>query len=1232
MRDIVVTLIRRFVPVASGKWESFIRSVAGPVQRWPQLEALYRVLVLAEPGAGKTFEALARARALREKGKAAFFIRIERIGGDFANAFEVGTAEEFDTWCRSAGEAWFFLDSVDEAQLGTPRAFEDAVRVFGTRIHDARERAHIYVTSREDAWQALSDHTLIEQHLPHGVPPEEAEGQGENAKSPTLKVFRLDRLNADEIKLFAAHCSVGDPNDFFASIERSDLMWMASRPFDLKALIGKWQADRKLGSRLEVMRRVVQLQLAPLSAFAATPKIDVDRVNFGARALAAAVTLTGSQILCMPDGTMSADRIDPRVVLPDWSAPELDALLRTGVFDDIVYGSVRFRHREIRELLTAEWAVGILQRPDGRSKVEALFFRSIYGQEVVVQRLRPALAWLILFDTEIRDRAMALEPEIATEGGDPSSLPLEIRRSVLVDIVERIAANRAQAPIMDNEAIARIAAADLSDEACGLLEKFGGSDDVIFFLGRFVWRGRITACVPALSTIAADNARGIYARVAAIRAVMTVGNSAQQNELWSSIAKDTALLDRDLLAELLPWAAPTVQNIDLLLQTFDRLVPYEEFKVTGLGEAIHQFIDGLPIMIDQAPEQHLARLAEGLNRFLNRRPHVEPGHCHVSSEFLWLVSPALHAVERLVAARASAALQPDMLAVLLKAPAVEYWRGERKGEYGPKLHESVPRWPELNDALYWASVAEWRVSQAAKGERVTSDHMLNIFRHFWRYGADDFDRCLSWVTSKPDLDDRLVALSRCATLYLQHGRRPDWRISLERAVLDETELASALASRLNPPANEEYDRWTAQEAVRKQERAQQDRKIENDRCAWVATLRADPDRVRRPPGLEPGAFSNDHYYLLLTILNDGSITSHEGAANWRALIPEFGEEVATAFRDAAIAHWRAYKPILRSEGADLSSTPYSLIFAMAGLAMEAADDPEFASALSPDEARRAFRYITWELNGFPSWFEALYRAHPGIGLEAVSAEVLWELEHSAAAVSLHRVLHNILYRAPWLHAVIAPIIYRWLSSKDMSEGDDLRHTLSVLQGGGMAPGELAALASEKLGGGAPIKQRPRWFALWVDNDPAPAISALEAELERFGAVEASEQAQQFAVALLGGRHGDGRMIGAFRTPAYLKALYVLMHRFVRAAEDIERAGKGVYSPTMRDDAQDARERLFRMLAETPGADAYAAIKALENDHPEPDHRPWMAARARERAIADADEPLWSSEDVHRFSA
>lgn len=94
-------------------------------QRWHEIEEAYRVLMIAEPGAAQTFEAQARARRIKACSHHAVFIRIEKIDSNFDQAFEVGTAAQFADWFVSTDIAWFVIDTVDEAQLETPRALAE---------------------------------------------------------------------------------------------------------------------------------------------------------------------------------------------------------------------------------------------------------------------------------------------------------------------------------------------------------------------------------------------------------------------------------------------------------------------------------------------------------------------------------------------------------------------------------------------------------------------------------------------------------------------------------------------------------------------------------------------------------------------------------------------------------------------------------------------------------------------------------------------------------------------------------------------------------------------------------------------------------------------------------------------------------------------------------------------------------------------------------------------------
>jgi hypothetical protein len=60
--------------------------------------------------------------------------------------------------------------------------------------------------------------------------------------------------------------------------------------------------------------------------------------------------MTGNTVIGLPAGVHTADRIDPRTLLTGWADAEIDSLLRTGLFDEIVWRAgcaVRISVRDI---------------------------------------------------------------------------------------------------------------------------------------------------------------------------------------------------------------------------------------------------------------------------------------------------------------------------------------------------------------------------------------------------------------------------------------------------------------------------------------------------------------------------------------------------------------------------------------------------------------------------------------------------------------------------------------------------------------------------------------------------------------------------------------------------------------------------------------------------------------------------------------------------------------------
>ncbi|KQW47199.1 MULTISPECIES: hypothetical protein [unclassified Ensifer] len=1243
-----VPLKRKFLPVAAdAETAEQLRFAAlwaaDEATSWSDLELEYRSVLLAAAGSGKTYEMSARAKHLEKIGKASFFIRIEDIGDRFEDAFEVGTSDQFRQWIEGTDEAWLFLDSVDEARLTNPRAFETALRRFAHRIRSAGQRAHIYISSRPYAWQFVADRKLIDQLLPFARPGEEGAANDaidlhdddEEAQQPrsAVQVYSLQPLAPEDIRLFSEHRGATNVDQLVREVERAGLSAMATRPFDLEALLEYWRKDGKLGSRLEVLQRYIGRRLDEIdpSRKRSNP-LNSEKAREGARLLAAAVTLTGEPGINVPDCTSSLVGIDAEALLADWHPTDVWTLLERGLFNDVLYGAVRFRHREIQELLTAEWLHSLLEKGNSRRAVENLIFRQQYNEDVIAPRLRPVLPWLILFDEPIRRRVLSMQPEIAVEGGDPSRLPFHERRNILHDIVTRIVERSDDRSARSNDAIARIAHHDLSGDVQSLIEKHASDDSAISFLGRLVWQGNLAGCLGKLEDIARDPERGIFARIASARAVVTVGTETQRRALWEDINKDPAILPRQLLVELVNGASFNEQTVRLLLSSFEKLPPHNRMEASGLTQALLRFIDQADIEHDLAQATLLGSLVKHLHDSASHKPHIEDRDCAVSLESSWLMGPAVYAVERLVRKRSSESFAIPAIDAAIKAAQIRYWSSSHLEGYGEKLREIIPAWSKLNDAVFWRDVELARTAlDASSGERLNDVWPLLAVDPWWRFKADSFPRVLDWVKTRQLDEDRMVAVSLAFHICTEAGRDRQMASDLCAAVEDEPDLAASLDQLIGTEASDKKSAWERRSREYASKRSNEMLEAQRKRSETIARLRADPDSIRSPDGVPPGKISTDQWLLFEELRGDGIRAAQGYGYDWNALSADFGEEVARACRDAAVAHWRVFSPGLRSEGAD-RSIPSALLFGMGGLEIEARERADFPTYMTTDEVRHALRYITWEINGFPNWLETMHRAFPQLAEDAIWRELSWQLDNAAVSGSRHYILEDIASYAPWLHVHLVEPLMEWLSANEVNNGEVLRYCFRILEGGALDPAKLAALARSKVANGGTNAMQAHWFSLWVATDPETAIPEVGQWLSEMDADFASESAQRFVTGLVGGRRWSGISSNQIYTASRLKALYVLMHKHIRTEDDIERVGTGVYSPDLRDDAQDARNHLFERLSKLPGKETYLALAELAREHPDEVRRAWMTKYMRDRAVEDADLEPWSAQQVREFGS
>jgi len=1121
----------------------------------------YRCVILAEAGAGKTAELRQRASVLASQGKPAFFIRIEDIESGYHQAFEVGEEEQFRSWLESTGEAWFFLDSVDEARLDNPKTFKTALRLFSRSIQQGAHRAHIYISSRPYAWRPKEDKRLIDDilFLPKQQDDQQDREEGlQDKPKSALIIFVLRPLNEERVRRFCEKWNAPDIDRLIREIERANLWSMAERPFDLEGIVAKWCKDGELGGRLELLCHNIAKRLRDDhdTDRAQRQTLNIEKAWQGARRLAAAVILTGKVGLNVPGAEQVKPGIDAEIVLSDWDPEDVHILLGRGIFNDVIYGAVRFRHRDVRELLAAEWFDGLLKAGNSRYVIESLFFREQYGQNIVSLRLRPILPWLILFDVNILRRSLGLHPEIAVEGGDPSQLPLTERQRILKDIVRRIVSNQDGSSARDNSAITRIASIDLSTDAQKLIVEFVDNDEAIFFLGRLVWLGEMTNCIPLLASIAADSTRGGYARIASSRAVMVCGSLEEKRSLWEQINDRDIQIPRRLLAELVEEAISDSCNVAQLAISLGKLPPYERYRVHEIGHSLDKFIARFPVTGDQ---RATFELLDGLYGYLKRSPYTERGECQVSEEYGWLLTHAIYAIERLVEARSLLALGKTSLSIMLMAPALRFWREIDFDERKCDLKALVPAWPELNGALYWASIEQGRVLGKIKSnERLTDDWSVAWLGHFWNFDTTSLPRLIDYMESRALQDDRLVALSTAFRVFVQEDRSASILNSLQSAAVGAPIVKKQLNVLRNPPVPESVRRYEEEHAEYMQKQKEDEERKKQNREEWIAALQTNPEKVRNPPNLKPGKWSIDQHWLLHEIRGNGLKTS-------------------------------------RTEG-DIkdNSIQSSLIFALAGLEMEATEITDFPHQLNESEARHALRYITWDINGFPSWLECMHQAFPMLVNEAIIQELLWELENTGLNEPMRYILSDLAYHAPWLHKSIAPVLLEWVEANTTLINTVRHHCLHILVNGEIESGRIEALARREIKQSEDPVNISWWYALIVDCDPANGIAEVEQWLSKLDLDVSTHAAQIFVTALMGGRSvRDGiPCIGRFRKAEYLKSLYVLMHHYIRAKDDLNRANGGVYSPELRDDAQDARNSLYNLLGYALRSSTYYMLYML----------------------------------------
>jgi len=1222
---------------------------------WDDLEREYRTIILAEAGSGKTIEIQQATKRIIAAGKQAFFIRLEYLLDGIEDAFDdqqTGTFDEFDRWLRSDDEGWLFLDSVDEARLSDPRDFEKAIRKLARKLGSAGQRTHIFITSRISEWRPKTDLDLLVAQLPYQAEAEatrpnvdmagrervdevlfpDIEDDGQTSKPEEMRgtfgVVTLGHLDDDQVRQLARALNVTNEKAFFDQIERRDVRDYLSRPQDFIELVSFWKTNGRIGTRAELLEADIELRLRERDPNRDRLRpLTWSKAYLGAKRLAAAVTYQKMSRIQVPDTQLRPDCIDPSKVLDDWSADDISSLLARPIFDQAIYGTVRFHHRSVREFLCAAWLLELIADGKSRREIENLLFKVQYGLEVVVPTSRPILPWLSIGDQRIRERVMKIAPEILFHDGDPTKLPHDDRAAIISDVCNRIKHETLFRSSVDYSAIRRFATDDLEDTINGLLVLHKSDPNLNSLLLGFVWQGKYASCEDIAFEIAIDPVQDKYSRIAALRALNVVGAFQQQTDAATLIARSRPQPSRRLFSEVVDLFVPEHLPISELLACLEHTIEPEERGYSDLERSLRDLVDRLS-------EGDLVEMLHGLSPLLKRSPFAERHQLELSQAFGWLLPIAAKIAAQLIALKSRHALDRTSLVVISLTSLDRNWNGN--GEERHNFREAVTSWGDLNKALFWFDVEDARkLKLAENGERLTDWWHARIFRDYWEFRAEDLPYFIEQIEQREDQDDKLVALTMALNLYVQAGRPAVDLRALRRKVKGNSELEAVMKERLRPPKLSEAERkWKKQESDykrRRRNREKRDAEIYEKNRQWLIENHTQMLDNREAAN---GSIWRCQVNLHSEMRKSAPDRNKWAYSNWRDLEVTYGSAVAQSFRDSMVAYWREYQPTLRSEGLENpNSVPHAIVLGLSGIAIESSETIDWSSGLTKAEADRAVRYALWEMNGFPAWLVSLSKAFPEIVHDRFAGEIEWEVTTSNNEVDPNYLLSDFLWHGHDLQIGLPRTIIDILQRRLPKNYRSLENALLIVVRDEMiTDSEISIFASDVMEKTSDFKTKSFLVALLVSVDPDQGIERLHSVLRDLDDEELrTEFCMNFAVQLLGGRRSGGKFRENYKNARHLRQLYFVLHDNIRRKDDIERAGKGVYSPGLRDDAQDARNTVFKLLSEIPGKETYLALKEIAENYPEIETRTWMMTHAVGRAIQDSDLPAWQPNDVKDFS-
>lgn len=1195
MTDTHVVAKRRFASISQNELKNSSSLSFGEDSEtgisWDNINNCQCVVILGEGKCGKTFEFQQQHQLLKSKNQYSFFIPLDLLqDNELFDVITVEEEEEFERWKDSSlnDSAIFFLDAIDELKLrqGTLRK---ALRKIKQAIGNALSRSRFYISCRPNDWndeldyRALSTLVIQDNSYEHKV--ETLDGEEifnaiiSHEDSRTFEKTHKKKLSNDSIQVltllpFTRHETLEFAKSYAPShaaifkryLEEKELWHLYRLPYEIISALNQLSTEGKLGNLEEQLQFGIKQKIRVVSGKKRN-LLTEEKALEGAERLALALFMMKRRSIHSEVSTNTEDMINIGEILTDWTYEERCELLGAPIFDPTGVNAFRFHHRSTQEYLAAHRLKKIREQGLSTKDLFGQLFANVKEEKVAIPSMEPLAAWMALWYPDIYSEVKIRAPSLMFRQGLPALLSIEYREELIRKYVEKFAGNSnwCGAGISHIE-LKRIATPELAPVVRELWQQAYTGYDTRELLLEFIYLTPMNDCMDlALHALFDDNLPYQH-RLYAAWSVLEFGDLEQKQETGKAAIHEgwPEQLVRNILSHLMPHAITEVEFLNLAKSLKE--VPN---NVHGLGYQIFQGVKSEPLTDEQRINLR-NNLAETI--WTHRSEDCEVYDAH--SKYDHFVDALIYSCLRTIPS------VPEDIQQWAWCLAIAFHFGERRTSIVAQaetknLQNLLSKEVLLREAYYWACLSlveglgeEYRSLQ--NPYLIDYDNVLHPFTE------NDIPWLMNAFVSNDSPNKKNIAFQKLLQ-FVGSEKNPQLAHKMVELTSDNEEYRIVLERVLNPPTTLPSEFEIKNQKLMLENKENEAKRIKGWQI-WREKVLSSETFLLHEEELE------NTLYNVFKMLRQARHLNQWGAWDSKLVETVFSIDFLEALRPEMSIFWKKADVPLYSERSKESKNTFSYESLMSLTAVKCCSErPDWAESLSHDEAVKAVRISTIELNGFADFLPKLEIAHPVAVEEVFTREIQAQI---ADLLELEKfpIFQDVFYSSSQL---VKEITLSTLMSKLdtiarlMVKGlhSNLQHVfeLVAIYGSIEVKEAFVNLINNYLDTAQITNdERNSWVATLASLDLEKACNRI---------IQFSEDNSEGAIALFATVFGDyyqGKQLSfeeiePIRRLNILKELVIRSYQVVKVIED-NRYDGGTYQPNTRDNAERARGYLLECLS------------------------------------------------------